>query len=253
MKHLIFISGLFTMLSAPFVYADNVASDGISFDLSAGASMMSTKLEGEGFAGELPSKTGMNYGAILSRGWAQKGFQVSLKYNTSSFNFDGPSTVTPRKIGVTRNEYSVLIMTNPTSESVLGSFRYGVGYNLVQYSVDRNTPALVTDQTTYGLSLHVGRDFKLSEKFYTAVDFTLYAPNNLSEGSIPSGFNGRFLGLELGFQVNYKLQEDMALYLGCDYRQEKASFTGTGSRGTTGAKDTRTIISFPIGLRWDFF
>lgn len=238
---------------SPFSRADGVVADGMSIELFGGASMMSSKLEGKGFAGELPSTSGTNYGAILSRGWAKQGIRTNLRYRRASVGFDGPSTVTPNRIGATRNEYSLLVLFNPTGESSFSSFHYGMGYNLVQYSVDRNTPAILTDQTSHGFSILVGKDFRWSDKWSSSADFTLYAPNNLSEGATPSGFNGRFLGLELELQIVYKLQEDFALYLGGDYRHEQASFTGTGARGTTGAKDIRTIISFPVGMRWDFF
>ncbi len=227
--------------------------DGFSVDIAGGMSVISSKLDGRGFAGELPSSKGSVFDAAISRSWAKSGVKLSLDYSQAEANMDGPVNVNPRSIDVRRSEYSAKVTFSPAPDSGWSMYRYGFSYSIVEYAVTDNTPALIADQTTDGFSAIVGRDFQISEKWVGATDFTLYAPHIFNEGSVHTGFNRKFLGLELALQISYKLREDFSLYLGGRYRQERAGFSGTGDRGTTDARDTRTVISIPFGLRYDFY
>lgn len=252
MKPHILIAFVCSLLFSPLALAEDFGSEGFSLDIGGGLSYMDAQLEGTGFAGKLPSTQGMAYGAVVSRGWSKRGMKLSLKYNQAQADMDAPSTVTPSSISAVRSEYGLSLLAT-ASETFLGSFRYGAGYQVVQYAVDDNTPALITDQTTYGFAIYLERDIQFSEKWFSTLDLSVYAPNNFSERDANSGFNARFLGLGIGYQLNFKVKEELAIYLGVDYRRDAVGFSGTGARGTTNARDTRTLISVPVGIRWDFF
>src|SRR5688500_15061776 len=128
MKHTVLIS-ICAILFAPAVWAENFGSEGYSVDLGAGASYVESELEGQGFAGNLPSTQGLTYGLTLSRGWAKNGTKLNLHYNYADADLEGPTTVTPRDINVKRSEYGLSFLAS-VGESFLGSFRYGLGYRV---------------------------------------------------------------------------------------------------------------------------
>lgn len=220
---------------------------GLSIDLNGGLGILQTKLDGNGFAGEMPSSNGTSYGTNIRYTWAVENVDLGLKYNHASADFDGPSTVTPRSVQMDRDQYSLY-----STVGIGDSFRLGAGYSMVNYAVDEQSPNLVTEQQSHGLSVFVEDSFYFNEKFYSTLNLEIYVPGSLTERPVQSGFNPKYLGLELGYFLFWQKNEDISFYLGASYRQDSVHFDGEGGRGTVDAIDTRTYINVPVGLRWFF-
>lgn len=227
------------------------ASPGISADLQGGFSSLAVKLEGEGFASDLMADQGMTYGADFGYGW-NSGFRLHLKYSQAEGQFDPSTLVTPATVDGKRTEYRLYGIMAPFEDTAFKGLRIGMGYSLVNYEVVANSPAVITEQHSQGVSLLAEHDITFSEKWYASVKGLIYLPHNFNEKTAVTGYNPKYFGRELGLHLNWKLQEDLRIYLAVSYRQDVVHFDGTGTRGVSGATDTRTTILYPIGVRFDF-
>ncbi len=231
--------------------ADEVANAGYSVDLQAGLSSLAAKLEGDGFASDLTADQGLAYGVDLGYGW-NNGFRLHLKYNRADGTFDPPASTTPETVDAKRTEYGLYGDMAPFQESRLSGLRLGLGYTIMIYEAEASTPPVVTEQHTQGLMLSAAHDVHFNDHWSLTVKGLLYLPHSFNEKNISTGTNPKYMGRELDLFINWKLREDLKLYLAMLYRQDIVHFDGSSSRGVTGATDTRTTIQYPIGVRFDF-
>lgn len=231
--------------------AKQVLVNGYNVEGQFGFALMATQLEGTGFAGDLSSEQGRTYGGSFGRDW-ERGYKLRLRYSTSSADFDPPSTVSPSIIAGSRTEYSVYGASNLGPEGWQENTWLGLGYAHLQYHFDDSSPAIATKQSSRGLTLLAGHDCWWDSGWSLSTMAMLYLPHQFSEKDANSGFNPNQLGYEAEVRLRNLLREDLIAFIGVRYRVDTVGFDGTGSRGVTGATDTRTELTIPIGFNFSF-
>lgn len=232
-------------------FAQDVLNSGLRVEGNFGMSSMSSKLEGTGFSADQKNSAGTTFGGNVSFGWPN-GFRVFAKFQQTEAQMDTPTSVTPDKIDARREETSIYVLANMSEDSSKSPFRLGIGYALLNYSVDSTTPVLMTTQSSQGLMLMGEKDFEVGESWRSGLGLSLYLPHTFSEQNTNTGFNPRFVGLEFSGRIAYVLREDIQIYLMPVLRQDTVKFDGSGNRGVTGGIDSRTTILIPLGMRVDF-
>ncbi len=231
--------------------AAEINPEGLVIDLSGGLGMLSSKVEGEGLNGTIAPTSGIVYGGALSY-WLASGLEMGLSYSRLSVSLPPASSNTAAgRSNAVRSAYGFTVMQAAPSDSSMAGFRFGLGYSMIRYSLSDSS--IMGNQNSSGLSLLVDKSFKAGEHSHLVLNFELYAPNNFRE-DVASGYNPQMLGLELGAEYNYRLKEDLSVYLGASYRRENTKYTGAGEGArsiVSGLNDTRTIITVPVGIRWN--
>jgi hypothetical protein len=231
--------------------AGEISSAGPSIDIKGGLSTLSSKLDGNGFANDLGGDRGFTYDVDLSYGW-EDGFRIHLKYAHANGKFDAPSGTTPALIDAARSEYKLYGTVTPFDSGWTRRFRFGVGYGVVNYVVDQNSPVVVTSQYSQGVSAMVDYDISFSDSWGVTLKALAYLPHSFTEKQVSTGFNPKYLGQEVAMQLNWQIKEDLLIYFAPSYRTDTVRFTGSGNRNVSAATDVRTTILFPLGLKLDF-
>ncbi len=173
-------------------------------------------------------------------------------YNHVSAEFDPPSAITPATVNGKRTEYRLYVMARPLQNPSLSGLRMGLGYSLLNYTVDASTPSIITEQHSQGLSLMAEHDVNFNEKWFSTLKLLFYLPHSFREKNVSTGFNPKYTGTEIVAQINWELKKNLRLYFATIFRTDTVRFDGTGTRGVTGGTDSRTTLILPVGMHFDF-
>lgn len=237
-----------------FFYISNAYAYSLSEDsyvsLFSGYGALASELSGSGFNSELPVNTGALYGIEASYQPESSFNQYILKYQKTSGDQNSPNGITPVSISTSREELRLLTQFSPWDSGIFENVKIGIGYAFLGSHGSVTSPnAVVTNQNSQGVILSAACVFEISDDMVVMPETSIYLPHRLSESQTSTGHNPNFIGLELGAKIENSLTNNVHGFIGAIYRLDEVSFDGTGDRGVTNGKDTRTYFSAPVGLK----
>lgn len=238
------------MMLASFSARAQSVEEGRYIGLQSGYGMLSSSLSGSGFNSDLPGKGGLLYGIDFSYQQPDSEIQYNLKYDKTSVDQTAPSGVTPTSLSVFREEFRFVISISPWDSGRFENLRIGFGYGILQTGATDTSPNnVLTKQSSQGLLFNATYKTKLKSDWSVLSDFLIYLPHQIKESQQITGYNPKFIGVELKFLAEYPLSDDIIGFAGASYRIDQVSYDGSVSRGVTGGQDTRTQLAIPVGIK----
>lgn len=224
-----------------------------NFNLFVGPSNVLTRTTGSGFTASQPAALGSTFGSSLQVKATPLSLTFVAQYNLTQANQEVASGLSPSKISLKKEEFSLHGLNEAVFKDKWYSFKIGVGYKLQKYEADQTKPNVaVTTQTTQGLYFALNKSLQIQENAVAEFDFKLHLPNRVHEEATSTGTNPSFLGTEFQFTWHKSFRPNWSYTLGAKIQYEQASYTGVGARGTNSADDIRSNFNLPIGLEYNF-
>lgn len=229
-------------------HAESV-EEGRFIGVHTGYGMSSSDLTGTGFNAKLPSKGSVIYGGEISYQATGSDTQFSLKHDRTSYSMNAPTGVTPTSLTGFREDTRLMVTVAPW-EGSLENLRLGFGYGVLRTgATDTATYNVMNKQTSQGPMFNIANKWKFKSDWSLQSELLLYLPHRVIESPQITGNNGQMLGAEAKISIEYLVSENILAFIGASYRMDRATYSGSETRGVTDGVDTRTYIAIPVGLK----
>ncbi len=229
------------------------AEDGRYVSIYSGYSLLSSNLSGTGFNADLPQKGGPLYGFDLAYQSADTSALYILKYSSIHTEQSSPTGITPSKMRIDREDYSFIGSFTPWDSGALENLRLGIGYGFLQSAGTNTSPNnVLTKQRSQGALFLLSFNSKLPSDWSVLSELLIYLPHQVKESNQVTGYNPQFISTELKLVAEYIFTDNSILFGGVGYRSDQVSYNGSVSRGVTDGKDKRTLLSFPVGIKFGY-
>ncbi|MCC7440695.1 MAG: hypothetical protein IT285_03615 [Bdellovibrionales bacterium] len=224
--------------------------------LLGGVAATTYDLSGTGFNLSLPVTVGINYGGELRYRLNNEGFFVRARFERSTFEFGDLSGLDPDSTEVVVDSVRFVI-GGPLLQAIGGSLAekllIGLGVEYTGRSATDTEPNQAVSSTgTSSLLVLAAVPGQLSDNFSFEASVALgfsFARNETgqSTGTYKSG-----LFAEPAFSLGYPVTEIFEVGLSVIARYESVAFSGSGSRGVSGASEASWAFRVPGELRFNF-
>ena len=119
-------------------------------------------------------------------------------------------------------------------------------------ATETNPNAVQTSVQNHGILFGVNYSMALGTEFQFESDLGVSLPFFYKEQFKNTGFYNSSQTFEFSASVAYRVSEIVSIAVAPFLRQERASFSGLGERGTTDAKESNTTIGVPFEFRLSF-
>lgn len=225
------------------------------FDLRlfSGVSYESNSLKGGGFQSALPAQRGTMNGAELLFTPSESNLTYRMRYRRIETRFSTPSGYSPSEMTSTQTEIAPslnFLVHKGESESFVRNIHLGLGYTFATRETVESTPnAVLTNQSSRGLSLNAGLDHDFSTDFSAELTASAYLPNSFYEKGAVTGNHRSSLGWEFQLAGAYAVSAYVQISLGIGVIQQSNQFSGTGGRGSIDGQEISRTITLPLELR----
>lgn len=213
-----------------------------------GAGGASYNLTSQGFNVYLPLSFGTLAGAFAGYKIVDSAFKFEMIYTNQRTSFSNISSVSPSNLSVSVDDYSF-----GAGFDLSSVWSVYAGYRFKNRSATRTTPqdvvSSVVSSGPWGAAEY-GRGVNETDKI--KVRLSAFFPNYYDETSTSSGYSNFSYNLRLQTQYRREVRPDLFASLGLWVEYDSSSFSGTGTRLTTDAREGFLKVYIPLTLEVEF-